>query len=427
MENKTPNPLKNLKRAAINACRSLRFLLGHSHRNLALLAVVGHKRYMLRSAPILVIVLWCSGLGAAAQFSKISLVFSDLEAFYTGGQASPMFGFILSIISFLGIVFGLTAGLILARVGFRKMLIAGLILGAIIALIESILPPLPIMMGLRLIEGASHLIITVAAPTLIAQLCAVRFVPVAMTLWSTFFGVAYALTAWFGEPLVAAYGVPSIFYAHAIWMFACAVLLWIALPKVEDTDTAPIKNLLRQHVTVYANPATSAPAFAWLCYTLTFVSLLAVLPPFIDETARALTVGLMPLAGIATSMTLGVFLLRFMSPVRVVIVGFAAAACVIVLFVVAPADPILCVALFATLGLVQGANFAAIPALNASASDRAHANGAVAQMGNLGNTFGTPIVLGMIAVMGFGGIVLFALIAYGVGIAAHVILERQRS
>lgn len=382
---------------------------------------------MLRSSPLVVILLWCAGLGAAAQFSKISLVFADLEAFYTGGGASPLFGFILSIISFLGIVFGLTAGLIVARVGFRKMLIAGLVLGAIIALIEATLPALPIMMGLRLVEGASHLIITVAAPTLIAQISAARFVPLAMTLWSTFFGVAYALTAWFGEPLVAAYGIPSIFYAHAIWMIAIAAILLLVLPKVEDTNSAPIKNLLRQHVTVYTNPSTSAPAFAWLCYTLTFVSLLAVLPPFIDENVRILTVGLMPLAGIATSMTLGVFLLRFVSSVTVVIVGFASAAFVMILFAFSPANPILCVALFATLGLVQGANFAAIPALNVSATDRAHANGAVAQMGNLGNTFGTPIVLGMISVMGFSGIVVFALIAYALGIAAHVILARQRA
>mgnify|MGYP005986539255 CR=1 FL=1 len=381
---------------------------------------------MLRSSPFVVILLWCAGLGAAAQFSKVSLVYADLEAFYTNGAASPWFGFILSIISFLGIVFGLTAGLIVARVGFRKMLLAGLLLGAGITLIEATLPSLPVMLGLRLIEGASHLVITVAAPTLIAQITKVRYIPLAMTLWSTFFGVSYALTAWLGAPLIAACGVPSIFYAHAIWMLAIAGILFVTLPKVSGETPAPITNLLRQHVAVYTNPATSAPALAWLCYTLTFVSLLTILPPFIPEPSRALTVGLMPLAGIATSMTLGVLLLRWCSAVTVVVAGFAAASFVIALLFVSPGHPALCIGLFACLGLVQGANFAAIPALNQSATDRAHANGAVAQMGNLGNTFGTPIVLSMIAVMGFSGVVVFALTAYGLGIAALVILARQR-
>lgn len=381
---------------------------------------------MLRSVPFVVILLWCAGLGAAVQFSKVSLVFGELELFYTNGTASPWFGFILSIISFLGIVFGLTAGLIVARVGFRKMLLAGLLLGAVITLIEATLPSLPFMLGLRLFEGASHLVITVAAPTLIAQITKVRFIPLAMTLWSTFFGVSYALTAWLGAPLVAVYGLPSIFYAHAIWMVAIAGILLVILPRDEGQKPAPISNLLRQHVTVYTNPATSAPAFAWLCYTLTFVSLLTILPPFIPEHSRIATVALMPLAGIATSMTLGVLLLRWFSAVRVVIIGFATASVMIALFIIFPGNPAVCIGLFACLGLVQGANFAAIPALNQSATDRAHANGAVAQMGNLGNTFGTPIVLGMIAVMGFSGIVVFALAAYGLGIAAHIILARQR-
>lgn len=382
---------------------------------------------MVRSPLILVLLLWCAGLGAAGQFSKLSLVFPQLEAIYGGGQSTPLLGFLVSIISVLGIIFGLTAGLIVARVGFRKMLLAGLALGAGISLIEAAIPPLSVMLFLRLVEGASHLIIVVAAPTLIAQITAIRFLPVAMTLWSTFFGVAYALTAWFGEPLVAAHGVPSVFYAHAAWMLAIAALLFGALPRDEPQKTSPIANVLRQHLTIYSNPATAAPALAWLCYTLTFVSLLTVLPPLIAAEHLTLTIGLMPLAGIATSMTIGVVLQRLLSPVPVVIIGFATAAFITAGFFIAPASPVLCVALFASLGLVQGANFAAIPVLNISATDRAHANGAVAQMGNLGNTFGTPIALGMIGVMGFGGLILFVLIAYTLGIAAHIILGKIRA
>ena len=209
-------------------------------------------------------------------------------------------------------------------------------------------------------------------------------------------------------------------------MLAVALLLALALPK--DAAAAPTKlpNILRQHLTIYTNPATAAPALAWLCYTLTFVSLLTVLPPFIAEQHRALTVGMMPLAGIATSMTLGVLLQRWLTPVPVVVLGFAISAVILAGFAIAPADPILCVALFAALGLIQGANFAAIPALNATSTARAHANGAVAQMGNLGNTFGTPIALAMITLLGFNGLILFGLIAYSAGIASHVVLAKLR-
>ena len=145
------------------------------------------------------------------------------------------------------------------RAGFRKMLLAALALGAGISLLEAAIPPLPAMLALRLLEGASHLIIVVAAPTLIAQITATRFLPVAMTLWSTFFGVAYALTAWFGEPLVATHGVPSIFYVHAAWMLAITALLFVALPRDAPQETSRITNVLRQHLTIYSNPRHRGP------------------------------------------------------------------------------------------------------------------------------------------------------------------------
>ena len=49
-------------------------------------------------------------------------------------------------------------------------------------------------------------------------------------------------------------------------------------------------------------------------------------------------------------------------------------------------------ALAGAMGIVQGASFAAIPQLNHSAEDRARASGAVAQLGNLGTTTGTPLL-----------------------------------
>jgi DHA1 family inner membrane transport protein len=376
---------------------------------------------------LLVLLLWCAGLGAAAQFSKMSLIFTQLELVYGGGQSSAFLGFLVSLISFLGIVFGLYAGLVVARAGFRRILIAGLILGALVSAFQATVPTLGLMLTSRLIEGASHLVIVVAAPTLIAQTASQHLLPLAMTLWSTFFGVAYAVTAWLGQPLVDVYGMTSLFWVHAGWMLLIAGLVFVALPKDTATTSGPIGNIITRHFEIYSGPATAAPALAWLCYTLTFVSLLTVLPPFLAVENRALVVGLMPLAGIATSLTLGVLLQRLVSAVTVVVIGFAFAAACILGLLHSPGDPILCVTLFGVLGLVQGANFGAIPALNPSDQARAHANGAVAQMGNLGNTFGTPIALSMIALLGFNGLVIFTLMAYGTGIAVHLKLARIRA
>ena len=103
------------------------------------------------------------------QFAKMSLIFPQLEVFY-GGQGSAWLGFLVSLISFLGIVLGLVAGLIVARTGFRRVLIASLVAGAVVSVTQAFLPPLSVMLAVRLLEGASHLAIVVAAPTLIAQI-----------------------------------------------------------------------------------------------------------------------------------------------------------------------------------------------------------------------------------------------------------------
>ena len=56
----------------------------------------------------LVFLLWCAGLGAAAQFGKISILYEDLRAAY-GGQGEVALGLVVSIVGMVGLVFGTTA------------------------------------------------------------------------------------------------------------------------------------------------------------------------------------------------------------------------------------------------------------------------------------------------------------------------------
>ena len=135
----------------------------------------------------------------------------------------------------------------------------------------------------------------------------------------------------------------------------------------------------------------------------------------------------MPLASIISSMSLGLFLLRYMAATKVVIAGFMLSiVCVIFLWIFA-GSVWGCIALFAVLGLVQGASFASVPQLNMDDKTRAYANGALAQMGNLGNLSGTPLLLLMVAGMEFNGLILFALSCYLAGTAVHIAMAMSRT
>lgn len=377
----------------------------------------------------LILAIWAAGLCAAGQFAKVSVIFPELLKHYPDAGSSA--GFLVSLISFLGMVLGLVAGILVAKFGFRSLLLGALVLGALISAYQSTLPSFHLMLASRLFEGASHLAIVVAAPTLIAQVSSDKHRAAAMTLWGTFFGVAFTLFAWFGLPLVNRYGLSSLFVVHAVAMILVAGLLFAMLPQDQsaslDHSALTLGGIVRRHVETYRSAYISAPAIGWLFYTLSFVSLLTLLPKSIASDQRAFAVGAMPLASIVSSMTLGVFLLRYVSAIQVVILGFVLSATTVIFLWFVPGSVFGCTALFAALGLVQGASFAAVPQLNTDTKSRSYANGALAQMGNLGNLSGTPILLLMLASMKYQGLIMFALLCYCGGITVHLVLSWRRT
>ena len=382
---------------------------------------------MIKTPVGLILLLWGAGLGAAAQYAKVSVIFDQLPDVYP--DAGAALGFAVSLVGFIGIVFGVVAGLLVARIRYRRALLWALWLGAAVSAMQSFLPSFEWFLVLRGIEGLSHLAMVVAAPTLIAQLSAPEHRGLALTLWGTFFGVAFAVLAWGGLPLVAAYGVSSLFLAHAIYMAVFAVILTFSLNALPTTETFPklsIVGILRDHVAIYRSPRISAAGLGWLFYTFCFVSVLTVMPPFVDPSHRAFVMGAMPLASIASSMTIGVWALRHISAVRVVIWGFGCSIASMVWLGFDPADATACIALAASLGLVQGASFAAVPQLNDTADTQAQANGAMAQMGNVGNTIGTPIMVAALAGFGYIALPVFLSIALLMGLLVHLILRGIR-
>lgn len=378
---------------------------------------------------ILVLLLWLSGLGAAVQFAKIAVPFADFRALYPDIGAGA--GWLLSIISVVGIFLGMTAGILAAKFGYLRLLVWGLVLGAAVSFWQSLLPSFPVMLFSRLIEGFSHLSIVVIAPTLIAQISSDRFRGMGMTLWSTFFGVGFAVIAWGGLPFAATHGISGILSAHAVFMLLVAVCLVLGFRGVEvdlPVSNAPLNlaSILTKHIEAYRSPNIAAPAIGWLFYTITFVALLAIIPTALPAESGARLVGILPLISIASSLIIVSYFLSYASATTISVVGFILAALVCLLMLFGLPISAGFISLFAMLGLIQGANFAAIVQLNASAETRALSSGAVAQMGNLGNTVGTPVLLAILGAFGASGLLVTIGGLYVLGGIAHVLFAKRR-
>ncbi|MFG6563777.1 MFS transporter [Sulfitobacter sp. 1A13421] len=374
-----------------------------------------------------VFALWAAGLGAAAQYGKMSVIFDLLPDIYP--QAGAALGFLVSLVGGVGILLGVVAGLVVARVRYRRALLFALWLGAAVSAFQAFLPGFGWMLASRVVEGLSHLAIVVAAPTLIAQLSVVKDRGFTLTLWGTFFGVAFAVLTLFGRPLALTLGVPALFAVHAAYMAGCALVLSTSLRSLPEEGAQPpfsLPQILRDHLVIYRSPFLSAPAAGWLFYTFSFVSILTVLPPYLPEAWRAVTMAAMPLTSIAVSMTIGVALLRRLPAVYVVQTGFGLSALSMVWLWLAPGTPLACLALAGAMGLIQGASFTAVAQLNTGPAAQAQANGAVAQMGNLGNSLGTPVMAFGLASFGGAALPLLAGGAFVMGLVAHLLLGAAR-
>ena len=376
-------------------------------------------------AIVTILAVWAAGLGAAAQFGKVSVHFAEFGLAYPWASAVAL-GLVVSIVGIVGLVFGTTAGLLVARIGPRRGIVAALVMGAAMSLLQSQGLPYGLMLVSRVVEGVSHLAIVVVGPTVIAGMAAPRFRGLAMTLWSSFFGVTYTMLA-LTAPLMA---VSTLFFVHGAWMAVVAVLLAVLLPRDVPVRGTAGAGVLAQHAAIYRSATLAAPAMGFFCYTFLYVAILTLLPPEVPMAQRALVAAGMPLISICVSLSLGVWLLGRMAAWRLVQLGYALAMPGFVLLGLGWVQgPVMAVAglwLSSALGLVQGASFASIPELMTKPEERAQAAGAVAQLGNLGTTSGTPLLAAVLAAGGPWGLCVVALLACGLGIALHSVQARRR-
>jgi hypothetical protein len=164
------------------------------------------------------------------------------------------------------------------------------------------------------------------------------------------------------------------------------------------------------------------------CYAVTYVAVLTLLPAQMGEMGGFIGVA-MPLVSIAVSLTLGGWLLGHMQAVTLVEAGFVAAMIAAVglwAFWAQPTAVLFALAVAAALGIVQGASFAALAELNPSPEGRAKAAGAIAQLGNLGTTTGTPMLVWAMEKAGQTGLALFLIGFSALGIALHRLQAQRR-
>lgn len=344
---------------------------------------------------LLIGLLFAAGLFAAAQFAKLSLSLPALYALYP--ERAVLVAGLVSVMGLVGIVFGVVAGSFIAKIGMGRALIWGLVIGGLVSLLQALLLPFWLFAASRIVEGFAHLAIVVAAPTLMAGASSDRDRPVVMGIWAAFFGVSFALTA----QLIPIFGgLSALMVMLGLGMLVMALLLRGRLP-IMGASTSVSVTFMAAHKDIYSSPRLLIAGGGFVWYTLLYIALLAVLPGVLDLPVWASTA--MPLFSLVGTFGAG-FLARMVSPVRIAVAGFVGSAVLILTVALTPSILPGVLALMLVMGLIPGACFAAITHYNDSAHDRARATGAIAQLGNVGTTLGTPIFVSFAAAGGIAAI-----------------------
>jgi len=343
----------------------------------------------------LVLVLWFAGIAAAMQFAKFSVAFDFLKNQY---NVTPFWiGLSLSIVGFIGLIFGVTISIYISKIGQNKILLIGLLLGVVVSIVQALQPLFPILFLSRIVEGISHLGIVVTAPIIMIIMSSEKHHSIVMGLWSTFFGIAFSLTAWIGNPILILYSSSILFLIHAIFMTIILIILFFSIKQINIPFNGNNKiSFVDAHKKVYSNWRTFSPGTLFFFHTFMYIALFTFLPGLSgDENTRSLLLVILPLISIVGTMIAGIATQYFISPSKLSI--FAYISLVILIFVIRLSFNnnllfvITSLILILFSGIIQGSVFSLIPKISLTTEDQTNANGSVAQLGNLGSTLGSPV------------------------------------
>ncbi len=347
-----------------------------------------------------VFALLLAGVAMAAAVGKVPAAMTTIAAEF--GLSLGRAALVVSLFALLAAAGGLVIGLSAARIGARRALLLGLAIGALAGLGAAAAPTMPALLLARVAEGAGFLLLTVAAPGLVATATASRDRGLAMGLWGTYMplGVALGLLT---APGIEAFGWRLPWLLLAALLGLAALLCWRLVPSVpRAAGAAPRLRAQLSALAAARRPVRVAVVFA--AYNVVYVGIAAFLPPRLESLGAGTGLaGAMAaaaaLSNAAGNLGAGLMMRRGIPPEGLVAAGAGCMGGLAALTFLAPWAAMaatLAIAACAVGGLVPAGCFALIPRAVPQPALVAPAVGLVIQGNNIAQLLAPP-VLGALA------------------------------
>lgn len=376
-----------------------------------------------------------AGYIVGLQVGKVPPALPTLEAEL--GLSRVVAGLIASSFYGIGAVFGVAGGLLIDRVGVRRMIVAGGAVMAFASLAGGFVDSGMLLLTTRVVEGFGFATLTVAAPKLIVAATATGMRRFALGAWGTYMPIGMALSLVIATAFLGSIGWRSLWFLHAgLTLLFLAVFAHGTAPR--RWQTQPVAGDALDRAGVRATLTRPGPWLFGACFVLFSIQWLALmtwLPTFLIETQGRSLAGAALLTALIVSVTaLGAVAgasLMHRGASRWLLIGtayLAMGACSALLFAsFTPEATKIPLAICFTLagGLLPAACLEGGAAHAPSQAQVATASGFVAQGAAIGSVLGPPLLAAVTQLFGDWETAWSVMLACpGIGLAAAAAVRR---
>ncbi len=358
-----------------------------------------------------------AGVVVAFQLGKVPAALPTLRADF--GLSLIEAGWLISIFNVMAVLGGMAAGTVADWLGYRRVMIGGLLLIALANLVGGLAPGPPLLFASRFLEGLGYLVVIVAVPSLLIRATSAKDQKLAFGLWGAYVPVGMTIIMLASPPILQHAGWRGLWLANAGLVALYAALLAFAsrglasAPKDRaqgGSQPAAPPRPWRDIRRVIARPGAVVLALCFMGYSANWLAVLGFLPTFLIE-QRGLSGGA---AAALTALALavnapgnfigGVLLQRGFARWR--LIAFAHGAMVVTGFAIySSAVPdwgryLACLLFSGLSGVLPPSVFSGAPVHAPELKLVGTVNGLIVQASNFGQMLGPPILAAFVGLVG---------------------------
>jgi MFS family permease len=373
------------------------------------------------------------GIIVALNVGKIPPALPDVRAELMLGLTAA--GLMVAAFNVIGATTGGLIGMMINRLGARRMVGAALLASAAGAVLGALAPSAPWLIASRAFEGLSFILILTAAPVLLQRLAAPKDRGIVMGFWGAFLPIGTVVAVAAAPSLIAAGGWRLVWIATgalSALAFAAFALREASAPATAGGGTAHRGDLLA----VLRTPAVVFAGLAFAGFSFTYIGVLSFLPTWVIETqGLGLEVGAAAIIGFslgnaAGNVSGGMLIRRGVSPARLIAIA-AAVSGLLTLAIFLPGPPVAlrlaaAIAFGAVGGWIPVSVFATAPHLAPEPRLAGAAMGLTVQLLNIGTLLGPIALTGAVDLSGTWTVApAVLLVGSGLALVAGLALERH--